>query len=346
MRLRYPDVAVRAGHYESVYATLVHPTRARALWVRTTVQKRPGQVATGALWVTWFDEHGVRAGKLNAVAISPGEHGIVVGEAGDSAEPGGATQGPAGSRGSISLPGLDARWDVTFAPRTQPLEHLTPAVLYRAPLPKTKATSPLPDLDATGTLTVGGEPVDLTGWTGMLGHNWGTEHAAHWIWLRAAGLGTSGNGVNGRASVNGVDERADGYGWLDAILGRVRVGGFLTPWTAFGTLCLDGERHRLGGPLSRGTAVTLREDGADVTLAGRGVTVTAKASVVPANAVGWEYADPAGHRHEVVNCSVATMALDVVRGGRRLSLAPVRRGVLEIGGDERALDVPLQPFAD
>jgi hypothetical protein len=201
-------------------------------------------------------------------------------------------------------------------------------VLYRAPLPRTKATSPVPDLDATGSLTVDDTEVDLTGWTGMLGHNWGTEHAARWIWLRAAGLG------------------ADESGWIDAVLARVRVGPALTPWTGFGALSLDGERHRLGGLLGRGTRVALRPDGADITLTGSGVRVTTQATVPLAATVGWEYADPGGHRHEVVNSSVAAMSVEVERDGRRQPFQPARRGVLEVGGDTRAFDVPLQPFAD
>ncbi|HET6937228.1 MAG TPA: hypothetical protein VFI19_01435, partial [Nocardioides sp.] len=62
--------------------------------------------------------------------------------------------------------------------------------------------------------------------------------------------------------------------------------------------------------------------------------------------VGWEYADPGGHRHEVVNSSVTTMQVDVDRDGRRQTFRPIRRGVLEVGGDARAFDVPLQPFSD
>jgi hypothetical protein len=48
----------------------------------------------------------------------------------------------------------------------------------------------------------------------------------------------------------------------------------------------------------------------------------------------------------VVNSSVAAMALDVVSAGARRSYSPTRRGVLELGGDERALAVELQPFPD
>jgi hypothetical protein len=239
---------------------------------------------------------------------------------------------------------MDASWDASFAARTGPLEHLTPAVLYRAPLPRTKATSPLPDLDASGTFTLDGETIDLTGWTGMLGHNWGTEHAARWIWLRATGLGAGGGADDGTG--RGTGRGTGGDGWLDVILGRVRVGPALAPWTAFGTLCLAGERHRLGGLLNRGTSVALHPHGAEITLAGGGLTVVTRATVSLASTVGWEYTDPAGHRHEVVNCSVATMTLDVVRDGHHTELTPARRGVLEVGGDERAFDVPLQPFAD
>jgi hypothetical protein len=208
------------------------------------------------------------------------------------------------------------------------LEHLRSPVLYRAPLPRTKATSPVPDLDVEGTLVVDNHPVDLTGWTGMLGHNWGTEHAARWIWLRACGLGD------------------DGSGWLDAVLGRVRVGPVLAPWTSFGALELDGTRHHLGGLLARGTSVAVSDNGATVGLAGSGLSVRIRADVPLAATVGWEYSDPAGHRHEVVNSSVADISLTVERGRSPETFHPSRRGVLEIGGDKRAFDVALQPYPD
>ena len=209
MRLRYPDVPLKAGHYESVYAVLVHPDEPRALWVRTTVKKRPGEEPTGAVWVTWFDESGVRAGKLDAQPLEPGSDRLTCGP---------AAQGPSGSRGAIGLDGLSAEWDLAFEARSKPLEHLRPAFLYGAALPKTKATSPAPDVDVSGSLVVDGSTVDLAGWTGMIGHNWGSQHAARWVWLRVCGLGD------------------DGAGWLDAVLGRVQVGPVLAPWKAFGAL--------------------------------------------------------------------------------------------------------------
>ena len=319
LRLRFPSVPLPRPHYESVYCVLVHPSEPSALWLRTTVRKPPGQPARGAVWVTWFGADGVRATKVDDVDVAPDTPGLRCGP---------ASLGPTGSRGEVIASSLDCRWDLSFAPRTARLEHLRPAGLYRAPLPRTKATSPLPDLDVTGMLVADGRPVDLTGWTGMLGHNWGSEHAARWLWLRAAGLGT------------------DGTGWLDVIAGRVRIGSVLSPWTAFGALELDGARHRLGGLLSRGADVRVEHDGAVVRLPGRRLLVAVRASVEPQRVVAWEYADPGGGRHEVVNCSVARLSLDVdVRGTHRV-LEPARRGVLELGGDERAFDVPLQPHRD
>jgi hypothetical protein len=319
MLLRFPDVPLPKPHYESVYCTLTHPTEARALWIRTTVQKRPGASATGALWVTWFGDAGVRAAKLNDLPVAPGGQGI---------ECGPATQGPTGSQGELSLDGLGARWDLRFTPRTGPLEHLRPAALYRAPVPRTKATSPVPDLEVSGALIVDEEQVDLSGWTGMLGHNWGTQHAEQWIWLRVPGLGE------------------DGLGWLDAVLGRVRVGPVLAPWTAFGAVEVDGTRHHLGGLLDRRTSVAIHPDGAAIDLAGKAIEVSVRATLSPPTTVGWEYSDPAGHRHEVVNSSVATMSATISRGSRRVTYEPARRGVLEIGGEARAVDVPLQPYPD
>jgi hypothetical protein len=311
--LRFPGAGEGQALYESVYSVLASPDGRQALWTRTTVRKRPGEQPTGALWTTWTSDTEVRAAKLDSLPAAPGGHGITVGD---------ATQGEAGTRGSIDLPSLHATWDVTFTSDQAPLEHLRPAWLYRAPLPRTKPTSPLPDLRVAGSLEIDGQPVDLTGWTGMLGHNWGSEHAARWIWLRAAGLGD------------------DGSGWLDAVLARVRVGPVLTPWTAFGSLSLDGTRRPLGGFGSRATRVELGTDGAVgavVTMSGVVTTV----HVDRARTVGWPYADPTGGEHEVVNCSVAEVSVQV--DGRTV---PARSGVLEVGGDERAFDVPLQDFPD
>ena len=63
---RFPDVPGRAGHYESFYLKLCHPSEPLGAWIRYTVHKRPGAAPTGSLWFTWFSQAGPRAAKLTA----------------------------------------------------------------------------------------------------------------------------------------------------------------------------------------------------------------------------------------------------------------------------------------
>ena len=58
----------------------------------------------------------------------------------------------------------------------------------RATLPRTKLLSPHPGALFDGTFEIGGERIEIAGWPGMVGHNWGAEHAERWVWIHAAGL--------------------------------------------------------------------------------------------------------------------------------------------------------------
>ena len=41
-RARFPEVAAKAGHYESFYVKACEPGGGRGVWIRHTVHKRPG----------------------------------------------------------------------------------------------------------------------------------------------------------------------------------------------------------------------------------------------------------------------------------------------------------------
>ena len=81
----------------------------------------------------------------------------------------------------------------------------------------------------SGDVAINGERVALDGWPGMIGHNWGTEHADRWVWIQGSGLG-------------GRDED-----YIDVAAGRIKIGPWTTPWVPAGMLMLEGEAHRLGG---------------------------------------------------------------------------------------------------
>ena len=208
------------------------------------------------------------------------------------------------------------------SPHREPeLRHLPRRWLYRAPLPRTKLTSPAPAASFDGALELAGQSaIELRGWRGMVGHNWGSEHAERWIWLHGVGF----------------EEAPEA--WLDVALGRVKVAGRMTPWVANGALSLDGRRHRIGGLTARGLRVSESAAGCVLRLAGeRGLTLEARVEVPAGTAAGWHYADPdGGAGHDVVNCSIASLELTVTLPGAGAPVAAHRARRRVRAGDARA----------
>jgi len=251
-----------------------------------------------------------------------------------------SVMGPSGAEGSCG----EARWSLRWRSEETELRHLSPSWLYRAPLPRTKLTSPAPSASFDGVLELAGrDAIELHGWPGMVGHNWGSEHAERWIWLHALAF-----------------ENAPSA-WLDVALGRLKVGGRMTPWVANGALSLDGSRHRLGGLSARGTHVAESARGCSLALAGkRGLALHARVDVPADSAAGWRYADPDSEEsqiegaatedggHDVVNCSIAAVELTLTTpgGGPATTLRTEHSGAYELGMRERDHGVPLAPFAD
>jgi hypothetical protein len=294
---RFPSVPASKGHYESYYLRAADPEGGRSAWIRHTVFKRPGGPPTGALWCTLFEAgREPRAVKQSLPDPRPGDW-LTIGD---------SHFGPAGASGLAEAQGRAAQWDLTFGPSSPPLRHL-PARLYGASLPRTKLESPLPDTTISGRV----EDWEFDGWPGMVGHNWGAEHAERWIWL------------------HGVFEEG---AWLDVALGRVKVGPALTPWIANGALSIDGERKRVRG-LAR---VNESAHGGTITVRGLRVEVTAP------QVVSWIYADPSGGEHRSTNCSIARVALTVE--GR--TLRTEHGGAWELGTREAPPGVEAQPYPD
>jgi hypothetical protein len=299
------------GRYESRYLRAVDPARPRAAWIRHTTHQAPGGSPAGALWCTVWD---AEAGPPYAVKQP-------VPFAGPP---------PAPLRGRAEALDRVAAWDLEVAGDPAALRHLPREWMYRAPLPRTKLESPRPDAVFTGWLEAGGRRAEVAGWRGMVGHNWGTEHAERWVWLHAVGF----------------DEAPEA--WLDVALGRVLVGGALTPWVANGALTLDGERHRLGGlGRVRGTRVNARPGAFEAQIAGPGVSIHVAVSAPLDQTVAFVYADPNGGEHHALNCSIAEVRLRVTRRALPdLELASAFGGAYELGIRETDHGVPVQPFPD
>jgi hypothetical protein len=235
----------------------------------------------------------------------------------------------------------EASWSLRIASPESELRHLPREWMYRAPLPRTKLTSPAPAALFDGTLVLADRPsapgrtIELRGWRGMVGHNWGAEHAERWIWL------------------HGIDFAEDPGAWLDVAIGRLRVAGCTTPWVANGVLSLDGRRYPLGGLFAArgangGLLVAETPGHCRLSLPGaKGLAVEAHVHSPAGSIAGWRYADPEGGAHDVANCSVAALALTVNRPELPArTLRTAHGAVYELGMRERDHGIPIAPFSD
>ncbi len=263
--------------YESWFVSARDPGSRRALWIRHTRHRSRDGKPSAALWCTVVDERlgGTPSVVKQVFADLPGD----------------AVAGPARFAGSVD--GEAARWDLSITSHTPPVRPLRPAVLYHAPLPRTKLEASVPDGLVAGTVHVAGQTIEVSGWRGTAGHNWGSEHADSWVWLHAAGF-------------DGVPD-----GWLELVLARVRVGGVLLPWSAFGMLCLYGDRVPLGG-LGRRAAVDARPGRLAATVRMPGGRLTVAVTAAAGDTVAVSYADPRGGSRSVSHAAVARTSVDLL----------------------------------
>lgn len=319
---------MKKGMYESFYLRAVSAEEPLGAWIRYTVHKRPNAPPQASLWCTVFDASRPAPfmhKHTTAALAAPRDAWIEIAD---------SRIGPRFAEGRCG----PARWSLRFASAEPQLRHLQHEWLYRSPLPRTKLTSPVPAGDFDGTIELGDRTIELRGWRGMVGHNWGSEHAERWIWL------------------HGIGFEQDPSAWIDVALGRVLVAGRPTPWLASGAVSLDGRRLRLGGLAARGVKVAESPKRCSLVLTGEnGLQVHAHIDTPAGSSAGWRYADPVEARegadraseHDVVNCSIASVTLNV---HPRESAATVLRtghgGAYELGMREHNHGIALAPFPD
>jgi hypothetical protein len=334
---RFPRVAAKAGHYESFYLKACRPGGGQGIWIRHTVHKRPGAEPSASIWFVLFDRavEGPLATKVTVPAA-----GLSV-PAGGWIRVDGAEIGPGHARASgVSYAAIGGKthsgsggtisWDLSFSGDAEPCKYLPSDRLYETRLPRTKFVAPYPNASFEGRLEVGGETIELAGWPGMIGHNWGSEHAERWVWLEGTGFADSPNT------------------YFDAGAARIKLGPWTTPWVPSGMLVLDGEAHRLGGfGQIRGASIEAAAGECSFVLPGKDVVVRGRVSAPKKDFVGWVYADPAGPEHHTINCSVSDLELTVERPAqppRRLGLSA--GAAYEFGMRETDHGIPIQPYSD
>lgn len=326
-KARFPAVARDAGHYESFYLKASAPEGGRAIWIRYTVHKRPGHDPTCAVWMTFFD---VAGGTPRAAKQQFGPDALSTPD-GAYLRVGGSEIGPGSARGEVAAGDVHARWDLRFSDRHESLRHLPAEWMYQRALPRTKLLSPHPGALFDGTFEIDGERVEVAAWPGMVGHNWGAEHAESWVWIHATG-----------------PEGGEASDYLDIVAGRVRIGPLRTPWIANGALVLDGRRYQLGGlGRAHGTEIDPEPAGCRFTVPGAGVNVRGTVGAPAEQFVAWVYSDPAGGTHHALNCSISDLELRVERPDHHHAHLRLAAGAAyEFGSHDTGHGVPVQPFED
>jgi hypothetical protein len=325
---RFPSIPARAGHYESFYLKAAAPEGGQAVWIRHTVHKRPDAAPTGAVWVTVYDAGRERP---HAVKQQVGAEQISV-PAGAYLRIGESEIAPARLDGELAVDGTAAGWNLRFRDHAGPLDHFPKPWMYERPLPRTKLRSPHPSITVDGRLELDGERLTLREWPGMIGHNWGAEHAESWIWIHAATVAPDGS-----------------RGYVDLGAGRVKLGPLSSPWVLNGEILDHGERLRVGGihPLRR-TRIAAEPGRCELRVPAAGAAIVSGSVSAPLGRfVGWVYADPAGPGHHSLNCSIADLDLAVERAGRApLEIAVSGAATYELGTRRTDHGVPIEPFGD
>jgi hypothetical protein len=323
---RFPRVAEKAGHYESFYIKACRPGGGQGIWIRHTVHKRPGAEPNASIWFVLFDREaeGPRATKVTVPAAE------LSAPAGSWIRVDGAEIGPGRAVGAVDTDAVKASWELTFSGDAEPCKYLPSDRLYETRLPKTKFVAPFPDARFNGRLEIDGETIELGEWPGMIGHNWGTEHAERWVWLEATGF-------------------ADSPGaYFDAGAARIKLGPWTTPWVPSGMLMLEGKPHRLGGfGQIRDAEIEESAGECGFVLPGKDIVVRGRVSAPRKDFVGWIYADPKGPEHNTINCSAADLELTVERPALPpLQLSLPAGAAYELGMRETDHGIPVQPYPD
>lgn len=305
----------KAGdHVESHFLKANSPDGRRALWIKHTVLARGArpQSAVGEVWAIAFDRDDARY-PVGVKATYPLDQ-VRFTDAPFRIETPDAIFETTNVRGDVDRGGHRIRWSLAITPLAEPFRPFPRASMYRAPFPRSKILTPIPDARFFGELIVDGTSWRIEDWPGMQGHNWGKEHTDTYAWAH-------GNAFDG----------TDGPAWFEAIAARVRVGPLRAPWMILAAVHVDGELVRFDGPRSLASRA-IRVDGHSLRfrLERRDASLTGEIVANARQMAGLRYENPDG---SVVSCLNSKLAVG------RLVLQREGRGTAELMSDKIALEI-------
>lgn len=305
------------GLYESYFLRGNHPERLLAFWIRYTIfcpKGRP-QEAQGELWAIYFDGE---TSKVSAVKESRPITECQFSRDCLDVRIGSATLTDGALDGRAASAEHAVSWRLTFAGGGAPLL-LLPEAMYSGGFPKAKALVAQPNAVFSGTLTVDGREIALSGWRGSQNHNWGSRHTDRYAWGQVAGF----------------DNAPEAF--LECAAAQVRVGPFWSPRLTLLVLRDGDEEIALNGLLQAARAHG-SYDFFSWTLDSRGPQARLHDRIeAPAAAfVGLNYLNPPGGSKTCLNSKLASAEFTLERPGRPAKTFVTRsRAAFEILTDRR-----------
>ena len=222
------------------------------------------------------------------------------------------------------------QWDLSYTCEHSGFRHLPYGWMYGGPIPKTKAATPQMHALFNGVVTVNGHGTSVHEAPGMLGHNWGSQHAERWAWAHCN-------------QWTETDEVA-----FEGVSSKVKLGPWTTPQLTALMVRMPGERlviNSLWALIRNESAL----DGLSWTFSGqRGDRrIQGWFSAPPDRFVGVDYHDPNGRVVHCLNSKIAQGAVTIsARSGQSwqplYTLSTHDSAALEFGLRGQTLGIPIR----
>ena len=321
-------------HVESLFVKLNVPDQREAFWVQfgaRTFQPGVGEPHAHVMAVRFSaadpSRHVARKQRFSRAEVTAASDRLHVTMGADN------QLSTEGTHGQLSGGETSITWDLRFSPPRSRLRHLPWDVLYRLPLPRSKATSPALEMTVDGWYEVNGERTEVVGCPAMQGHNWGKEHAYRWAWSHSNHLVEEGGGP------------ADAV--FEGLSAKLKIGPLTTPWISLLHLRYGDEVFAVDtirGPWSIQSDV----DGLRWRFTGTSgdTRLEGVAEAAAERFVGVHYLLPSGVEIPCLNATIGALELRLLRrkkGAWQLAqtLRSDETAALELGGGDGHPNVPI-----
>jgi hypothetical protein len=215
---------------ESWFLRAVDPNSPRAFWLKaTTLRDDQGQNHAEA-WCSIFDHDQTFGAKAtipqNQARFDGQPLQIELASSSFVLDPDQGTL-----QGSIEDDRGALAWDLRMQRHPwlgHPLCLLPSRKLIDAPLPKNKLLTPMPALRFDGEITFNQNKLEVDGWWGSQGHNWGASHAREYAWGQCLFLDATG----------------EPFCYAEGASGRIVVAGQTSPVLSMLTVRYQGREYR------------------------------------------------------------------------------------------------------